>query len=62
MESRGQRSVALDTRLRGYDGKEGSSTTVSSNLCRDDHGIKLKLMTLTPEFWITVLNSYVFLN
>ncbi|MES9901921.1 MAG: hypothetical protein ABW168_27400 [Sedimenticola sp.] len=23
----GQRSVALDTRLRGYDGKEGSSTT-----------------------------------
>ncbi|MES9902595.1 MAG: hypothetical protein ABW168_11875 [Sedimenticola sp.] len=26
-ESRGQRSVALDTRLRGYDGKEGSSTT-----------------------------------
>ncbi|MES9905205.1 MAG: hypothetical protein ABW168_21335 [Sedimenticola sp.] len=27
MESRGEHSVALDTRLRGYDGKEGSSTT-----------------------------------
>ncbi|MES9882440.1 MAG: hypothetical protein ABW185_16340 [Sedimenticola sp.] len=36
----------LDTRLRGYDGKEESLTS-GFRLCRDDRGIRLKLMVLS---------------